>query len=30
MFPGLTSDSCANIQGGIAKSGNYDQITFDN
>lgn len=30
MFPGITSDACANIQGGIAKSGNYDQITFDN
>lgn len=30
MFPGITSDSCANIQGGIAKSGNYDQITIDN
>ena len=30
MFPGITSDVCANIQGGIAKSGNYDQITFDN
>ena len=24
MFPGITSDACANIQGGIAKSGNYD------
>lgn len=24
MFPGLTPDTCANIQGGIAKSGNYD------
>jgi hypothetical protein len=21
---------CANIQGGLAKSGNYDQITYDN
>ena len=30
MFPGIASDACANIQGGIAKSGNYDQITFDN
>lgn len=30
MFPGITSDACANIQGGIAKSGNYDQITYDN
>ena len=30
MFPGLTSDVCANIQGGLAKSGNYDQITYDN
>lgn len=30
MFPGITTDACANIPGGIAKSGNYDQITFDN
>lgn len=30
MFPGLTSDVCANIQGGLAKSGNYDQVTYDN
>ena len=30
MFPGLTSDACANVPGGIAKSGNYDQVTFDN
>jgi hypothetical protein len=30
MFPGITSDACANIQGGIAKSGNYDQVTYDN
>lgn len=30
MFPGITTDVCSNIQGGIAKSGNYDQITFDN
>jgi hypothetical protein len=30
MFPGLTPDACANIQGGIAKSGNYDQVTYDN
>ena len=30
MFPGITSDVCANIQGGIATSGNYDQVTFDN
>lgn len=30
LFPGLTSDVCANIQGGLAKSGNYDQITYDN
>ena len=30
LFPGLTSDACANVPGGIAKSGNYDQITFDN
>lgn len=30
MFPGITSESCANIQGGIAKSGNYDQVTYDN
>lgn len=30
MFPGLTSDACANVPGGIAMSGNYDQVTFDN
>ena len=30
MFPGITSDACANVPGGIAKSGNYDQVTFDN
>lgn len=30
MFPGITSDACANIQGGLAKSGNYDQVTYDN
>ena len=30
MFPGLTTDACANIQGGLAKSGNYDQVTYDN
>lgn len=30
MFPGLTSDVCANIQGGLAMSGNLDQVTFDN
>lgn len=30
MFPGITSDACANIQGGIANSGNYDQVTYDN
>ena len=30
MFPGITSEACANIQGGIAKSGNYDQVTYDN
>jgi hypothetical protein len=30
MFPGLTSDACANVPGGIALSGNYDQVTFDN
>ena len=30
LFPGLTSDACANVPGGIAKSGNYDQVTFDN
>ena len=30
MFPGLTPDACANIQGGLAKSGNYDQVTYDN
>lgn len=30
MYPGITSDACANIQGGIAKSGNYDQVTYDN
>ena len=30
LFPGLTSETCSNIQGGLAKSGNYDQITFDN
>ena len=30
MFPGLTPDVCANIQGGLAKSGNYDQVTYDN
>lgn len=30
LFPGLTTDVCANIQGGLAKSGNYDQITYDN
>jgi hypothetical protein len=30
MFPGLTSDACANVPGGIAASGNYDQVTFDN
>jgi hypothetical protein len=30
LFPGLTSDACANVPGGIAMSGNYDQITFDN
>ena len=30
LFPGLTSDTCANVPGGIAKSGNYDQVTFDN
>ena len=30
MFPGITPDACANIQGGLAKSGNYDQVTYDN
>lgn len=30
LFPGLTPEVCSNIQGGLAKSGNYDQITFDN
>lgn len=30
LFPGLTPQVCANIQGGLAKSGNYDQITYDN
>ena len=30
MFPGITSVACSNIQGGIAKSGNYDQVTYDN
>ena len=30
LFPGLTSETCANIQGGLAKSGNYDQVTYDN
>lgn len=30
MFPGISSEVCSNIQGGIAKSGNYDQITYDN
>lgn len=30
LFPGVTSDVCANVPGGIAKSGNYDQVTFDN
>ena len=30
MYPGITSDACANIQGGLAKSGNYDQVTYDN
>ena len=30
LFPGLTPEVCSNIQGGLAKSGNYDQVTFDN
>ena len=30
MFPGITSEVCSNIQGGLAASGNYDQITYDN
>lgn len=30
LFPGLTTAACANVPGGIAKSGNYDQVTFDN
>lgn len=30
LFPGLTTDKCANVPGGIATSGNYDQVTFDN
>lgn len=30
LFPGITTDACANIQGGIARSGNLDQVTFDN
>ena len=30
LFPGVTSDACANVPGGIAASGNYDQVTFDN
>ena len=30
MFPGISSEVCSNIQGGLAASGNYDQITYDN
>jgi hypothetical protein len=30
MFPGIAPDACANFPGGLAASGNYDQITFDN
>lgn len=30
MFPGISKEVCTNKQGGLATSGNYDQVTFDN